>query len=175
MRAHITLFPVGIFAAQQIDARPTAHIKLVRDEAISPDPLFAQILKRRTNRQAYDMRMPPQKSLKAILNSSYPYPLVTSFATQDTPSFMEQHRRIAKEAWRIELTTPRTMLESMKVLRVGPKEIAEHRDGVINNEPMLQLINALGLLDRNTAPNPQDSTIIRMIEAFNAKIDATPA
>jgi hypothetical protein len=121
------------------------------------------------------MRIPPQKSLQAMVNSSYPYPLISSFVTQDDPPFMDQHRRIAKEAWRIEITTPRTMLESMKVLRVGPKEIAQHRDGLSNNEPMLRLINALGLLDRSTAPGPQDSTTVRLIEDFNAKIDATPA
>ena len=173
--ADISLFPGRVFESKKIDARPTAHIKLVRDEAIKPDPLFAQILKRRTNREAYDMRIPPQKSLQAMVNSSYPYPLISSFVTQDDPPFMDQHRRIAKEAWRIEITTPRTMLESMKVLRVGPKEIAQHRDGLSNNEPMLRLINALGLLDRGTAPGPKDSTTVRLIEDFNAKIDATPA
>lgn len=175
LRADISLFPGGVFESKKIDARPTAHIKLVRDEAIKPDPLFAQILKRRTNREAYEMRVPPLKSIQAIVNSSYPYPLSTSYVTQDDPPFMDQHRRIAKEAWRIEITTPRTMLESMKVLRVGPKEIAQHRDGLSNNEPMLRLINALGLLDRSTAPGPQDSTTVRLIEDFNAKIDATPA
>jgi hypothetical protein len=175
LRADITLFPEGIFSAQQVDERPTAHIRLVRDEAVRPEPLFAQILKRRTNREAYEMRVPPQKSLQAIVNSSYPYLLITSFATQNDPPFMQQHRRIAKEAWRIELSTPRTVLESMKWLRIGPSEIARHRDGLSNNELILRLANTFGWFDRTKAPKAQDRAILKQIEKFNKNIDSTPA
>jgi hypothetical protein len=42
-----------------------------------------------------------------------------------------EHRAIARDAWRIELVTPRTVMESMKVLRVGPDAKSHaHRDGI---------------------------------------------
>jgi hypothetical protein len=66
-----------------------------------------------------------------------------------------EHRAIARDAWRIELVTPRTVMESMKVLRVGPTEIAQHRDGISINEPMVRALAAVGLFDRSKAPGPR--------------------
>jgi hypothetical protein len=86
-----------------------------------------------------------------------------------------EHRAIAREAWRIELVTPRTVMESMKVLRVGPTEIAQHRDGISINEPMVRALAAVGLFDRSKAPGPDDSATTQQVKDFNAKIEATPA
>jgi hypothetical protein len=60
-----------------------------------------------------------------------------------------RHRAIAAEAWRIELVTPRAMLETYKVLRVGAREIAQHRDGLYVLDPMVVLLNRVGLFDRS--------------------------
>ena len=40
----ITLFPEGAFGAQQLDRRPVARVRLVPDDTVSRDPLFAQVL-----------------------------------------------------------------------------------------------------------------------------------
>lgn len=88
---------------------------------------------------------------------------------------LRQHRAIASEAWRIELETPRTILESYKVLRVGPGEIAQHRDGLFINAPLVRAFTALGLFDRSKAPAPGDAAIAGQIKDFNAKMAATPA
>ena len=86
-----------------------------------------------------------------------------------------EHRAIAREAWHIELVTPRTMMESMKVLRVGPTEIAQHRDGISLNDPMVRALAAVGLFDRSQAPGPDDSATTGQIKDFAVKIEATPA
>jgi len=52
-----------------------------------------------------------------------PNPLRFGFVGTDQPDDVKQQRPISGEAWRIELTTPRTIMESYKVLRVGPAEI----------------------------------------------------
>ncbi|MDP3827112.1 MAG: nitroreductase family protein [Polaromonas sp.] len=88
---------------------------------------------------------------------------------------LQKHRAIAMEAWRIELVTPRTILESFKVLRVGPREIVEHRDGLSINTPMVRALTALGLFDRSKAPGPDDTATTGQIKDFNTKIAATPA
>ena len=44
---------------------------------------------------------------------------------------MARHAKIAMDAWRTERVTPRTLLESYHVLRIGPKEIAQYRDGIL--------------------------------------------
>jgi hypothetical protein len=87
-----------------------------------------------------------------------------------------EHRAIARDAWRVELVTPRTMLESMKVLRVGPREIAAApRRHLSVNEPLPRLLAALGLFDRSKAPGPDDMAVTQQVQDFNAKIEATPA
>jgi hypothetical protein len=61
------------------------------------------------------------------------------------------------------------------VLRIGPGEIAQHRDGLSLNDPMVRALTALGLFDRSRAPAPDDFATTGQIDDFNAKIDTTPA
>jgi hypothetical protein len=175
LRADITLFPQGEFGPATLDKRPVARIVLAADAGIKPDPLFADILQRHTNREAYEMREPAAGALQAIAASVAPFPVRTGFVGAAQPDLMQKHRAIAMEAWRIELVTPRTVLESFKVLRVGPREIAEHRDGLTINTPMVRALTALGLFDRSKAPGPDDTATTGQIKDFNTKIAATPA
>ncbi|MDO9259046.1 MAG: nitroreductase family protein [Polaromonas sp.] len=175
LRADITLFPQGEFGPATLDKRPVARIVLAADAGVKPDPLFADILKRHTNREAYEMREPATDALQAIAASVAPFALRTGFVGTSQPDLMQKHRAIAMEAWRIELVTPRTVLESFKVLRVGPREIAEHRDGLTINTPMVRALTLLGLFDRSKAPGPDDTATTGQIKDFNTKIAATPA
>lgn len=175
LRADITLFPEGAFGPKTLDGRPTARVRLVPDAATQPDPLFAQIFQRRTNREAYEARAPEATALKAIASSVALHPVRVGFVSPDQADLLQQHRNIAMEAWRIELVTPRTLLESYKVLRIGPTEIAQHRDGISVNDPMLRVINALGLFDRSQASAPDSSAVTGQIDKFNATIATTPA
>ncbi len=175
LRADITLFPQGEFGPATLDKRPVARIVLAADAAIKPDPLFEQILKRHTNREAYEAREPAAATLQAIAASVTPHPVRTGFVGGAQPDALQQHRAIASEAWRIELVTPRTIMESFKVLRVGPREIAQHRDGLSINTPMVRALTTLGLFDRSKAPAPDDSATTGQIKSFNEKIAATPA
>lgn len=179
LRAEIDLFPHGEFDPRTPPAPPhthhaTARVRLVPDASVQPDPLFGQIFRRRTNRSAYDMRTPEPQAVQAIAAACTAPRLRTAFALPGDARLPE-HRAIARDAWRVELVTPRTMLESLKVLRVGPREIAEHRDGLSVNAPLPRLLAALGLFDRSQAPGPGDMAVTQQVQDFNARIDATPA
>jgi hypothetical protein len=175
LRADIQLFPEGVFGSDKPDARPTARIRLARDATLKPDPLFEQILRRRTNREMYEPREPAAAALKAIADSVSSHPVRVGFVGTGQHAALQQHRAIAMEAWRIELVTPRTIMESYKVLRVGPREIAQHRDGLSINTPMVRALTALGLFDRSQAPAATDTATTGQIKDFNAKIASTPA
>ena len=175
LRADMQLFPQGEFGPTQIDQRPTALIKLSPDASIRPDPLFQQVFKRRTNREAYEAREPAADGLAAIAASAMAPKTVTGFVDGAQSTLRDQHRQIAMDAWRIELETPRTILESYHYLRVGPSEINEHRDGISLNKPFVRAATALGLFDRTQAPAPGDSNIAAQIKEFNAKLATTPA
>ena len=175
LRTEMQLFPLGAFDARSPDARPTARIRLVQDAAVVPDPLFAQVLRRRTNRLPYEMRLPDAQALQAIRESVAGFPVTVGVTDPAQATVLDTHRAIAKQAWAIELGTPRTLLESYKVLRVGPGEIAQHRDGLSLNDPMVRLLTAVGLFDRTRASAPDSQAIQGQIRKFAAAIDSTPA
>jgi hypothetical protein len=175
LRADIELFPQGEFGPAQLDKRPVARIRLTPDAGVKPDPLFSQILLRHTNREAYEPREPAAAALRAIEQSVAGRPIRVGFTGAAQPDALQKHRAIASEAWRIELVTPRTIMESYKVLRVGPSEIAQHRDGLSINTPMVRALTTLGLFDRSKAPGPNDQATTGQVKDFNAKIATTPA
>ncbi len=175
VRATIELFPQGEFSPEAIDQRPLARIRLAADPGVVKDPLFAQILHRHTNREAYDMsKAIPVEAIQAIADSVQSYPIRFGFVGLDQPDQIKKHRAIAAEAWRIELTTPAKILETYKVLRVGAGEIAKYRDGISINDPFLSLIVRLGLFDRSKVPKPDDSATVDQIERFNKNLESTP-
>ena len=175
LRAEITLFPEGAFGPEKLDQRPVARIRLAPDAAATKDPLFAQILARHTNRSHYDLERPvPAAAWRAMSEAVKPNPLRFGFVSTDLPDALKHLRAIAAEAWRIELTTPRTIMESYKVLRVGAAEIEQHRDGLYVLDPMVVLLNRVGLFDRSKAPAPDDYATTSQIKEFDQKLDSTP-
>lgn len=171
-RADIALFPRGAPGADKLDTRPTATIRLHQDASLRPDPLFDQVLRRRTNREAYEPRPPAAAALEAIAASVQPFPLRAGTTAIDQAQ-LQRHRAIAKEAWRIELLTPRTIMESYRLLRVGPGEISAHRDGISINSPMVRALAAVGLFDRSRPPGAGDASIASQLKEFDRKLDAT--
>lgn len=175
LRTDIELFPEGAFEAAKIDQRPVARIRLAADNNVKRDPLFAEITKRRTNREAYETRSITPEVVNSITTSVANHSIQLGFIDNDKTDLLIKHRKIASEGWRIELSTPRTILESYKVLRIGPEEIARYRDGISLNKLFPRLLVSLGLFDRTKAPAPNDSAITSQIKEFNSKLDSTPA
>jgi len=133
------------------------------------------VLQRHTNRSAYDPARPvPAAAWQAMATALQPYPLRFGFAGLDQPQALAQQRAVAAEAWRIELVTPRTIMESYKVLRVGADEVARHRDGLTLMDPMVVLLDRVGLFDRSRPPGPEDFATTSQIEDFKRKLDSTP-
>ena len=178
-RAEITLFPQGAFDERTVDDRPVARVRLVPDASVQPDPLFAQVLKRRTNRNAYDSARPvPAEGWQALASAMVlpdaPAPLAFGHVGLDDAAALQRHRAIASQAWQIEMTTPAAMLESFKVLRVGAREIAEHRDGLSLTSPLVVAMTKLGLFDRSQAPAPDSYATTSQLKDFDTKIVTTP-
>jgi len=174
-RAEITLFPEGEFAADKLDSRAVARIRLQADGSVRPDPLFAQIVHRHTNRSAYDAARPvPAEAWAAMAAAAQADGLRFGFVGADRASVLAQHRAIAAEAWRIELVTPRAMLESLHVMRIGAAEVAQHRDGLTMLDPMVVWLTRLGLFDRSKAPAPDSFATTGQVKDFNRKIESTP-
>jgi hypothetical protein len=175
-RAEITLFPEGEFAADKLDSRAVARIRLQPDAAVRPDPLFAQIVQRRTNRSVYDAARPvPTAAWAAMAEAARADGLSFGQVDAQSASALTQHRAIAAEAWRIELVTPRAMLESLNLMRIGAAEVAQHRDGLTMLDPSVVWLTRLGLFDRSKAPAADSLATTGQIKDFNRKLESTPA
>lgn len=178
LSAQISLFPQGAPGPEKLSDAPTAHVRFTPAPDVKADPLFAQLFKRRTNRNPYEARQAAPQALDAIKNAVVQHAsgkdLRVAMVGAEQPALIQQHREIAMAAWKAELETPRTILESYRWLRIGPSEIAQHRDGISLNAPMVRALTSLGLFDRSKAPAPGDSAVSGQIKDFNAKIEATP-
>lgn len=108
----MTPFPDGVYSAQAPDTRPVARIRLVRDATVQRDPLFAQVFRRHTHRGACETRMPEASALAALQASVAGLPVTLGWVTRQDQATLARHARLAMEAWRVELFTPRTLRES---------------------------------------------------------------
>lgn len=155
------------------------------DPAVPREPLFAQVLNRRTDRRtdrrAYGAARPVAAADLARLNASVAgLPIVFVVAGRvDAPpaerAQIESIRALAKEARRIELTTEAPMLESMRAIRYGSTDIDRHGDGIAITQPMPVTRARLGLVDRSKLPAPDSQAAVAQIKEFNAVTDTTPA
>lgn len=145
-RAEITAFPQGDWPELAVGDQPVCRVVFVADAGVARDPLFAQVLKRRTNRNAYDGTAVTNGDASAIQASMAQLPV--RFGWTNEPGQLATLRGIAKRAWDVEMKTDATYFESVRVFRVTGREILEHRDGLSFHGPFFWWLNALGLFSR---------------------------
>ena len=179
-RAEVDLFPEGE-PAQRLDARPFARVRLLADTGVPRDPLFAQLFRRRTDRRAYDpSRAPTAADVQRLQTAAAARAVRFGLAGQTDAAPADNARvaairQIAREAWRLELTNEPTMMESMRLLRVGAAEIDQHRDGITITRPLLVALTRTGLLDRSQFPAADSQATQGQITDFDAATASTPA
>ncbi len=151
--ATVSVFPDGGFGPDAVDGRPVATIDLIEEPAPARDPLFGAILDRRSTKEPYD----PERALSgehaAALSADLGVAgLTRMLAERDrTASTL---RDIAERAMLVEMETPRTLEESIDLLRIGGAEIARHRDGIDLNGPFFYLMNQAGLITKELSMTP---------------------
>lgn len=140
--SEVQLWPQGELptALKDWDERPVARITL--QPGGQPDPLFAQVLQRRTPKTNFDTTRPVAPELLASAPASGQTALRVggTVAADQLPAL----RTLCWESAQVELLTPRTMMESIYLTRVGPAEILQHRDGISINSPFVRAVAALG-------------------------------
>lgn len=146
-RAEIVPFPEGS-DPRQLDARPVARIRLTPAPDIAKDPLFAQVLARRTIKEPYDTARPVAGGDLAALQATAGTGVATGSASD--AATVEALRDLTWRAHQIEVLTPRTNMESVDLMRIGKTEIEANPDGIDIGGPMLEALNIAGILTRET-------------------------
>jgi hypothetical protein len=180
-RADVILFPEGE-PGKNIDGREFARIRLVPQPEIRRDPLFKNVLARRTDRRAFDLGRLISTGDIELLRAAAAASLPVRFGfagradgPQSDSARLTDIRKIVREAWRVEVTTEPPMMESMRLLRFGSSEIGKHRDGIAITSPIAVILAKTGLIDVGKFP-PADSRVTAgLIADFDAITASTPA
>ncbi len=165
-RVRVEEFPDGEPASQDLPGGSVvARLVLSIDASIKSDPLFAQIRRRRTNKNTYDnARQLPASLWSQFALTANAYGLLSGEVSDSAR--MEQMRKLTRASFQTEMTTSRTWLETAHLLRVGAAEIEQHRDGIGIMGNMPRLLNSIGMFDRFETPAPGSSGYARVMERW---------
>ena len=160
-RAQITLFPEGE-PGKRLDARPVAHLQLTEDSQVTEDPLFTHVLKRHTNRNAYDTsRSITEDVLREITSSAGTH--VPASGVVHGPQ-LEGLRTLTRDALRDEVLDPHAFKESVDLMRIGRSEIEANPDGIYLGGAFLETLSLVGMLTRDKMADPES-------DAFQVGLD----
>jgi hypothetical protein len=151
----LSLFPEG-------EQGPVAVARF-RENAAKPDPLFAHVLNRRSSKEPYSDKPIPADALSGFAQ------LVTA------PEQVQQLRALTWEAWMVEAMTPRTMKESVDLMRFGKSEIEANPDGIDLGGPFLESLMLAGLLKREDQLDPNSAGFQQGVAIYKEMLAKTPA
>ena len=166
-RADVTLFPEGQ-PQPVLDERPVARIRLLADESVERDPLFAQVFARHTNREAYDTARSVSARILDDIGGSVRFVRMDHVTEAEKVASL---RQLSWEAMDIELRTHRTMKESVDLMRIGKAEIEANPDGISLGGLLNEGLEQLGLMDRQAMLDPDSMVFKEGMKAQKVQFD----
>jgi hypothetical protein len=165
-RVQVLLWPQGEPAGNALPGgSAVARLVLQRETGLAPDPLFPYITRRHTNKSAYDnQRQWPAALWQQVTSADRQLNLLTGQVVDSDR--LQQLRALMRSCYETEMSTARTWLETAHLLRVGPSEIAQHRDGIALMAPMVRVLNAVGIFDRFEVPVRGTSGFERVMQRW---------
>jgi len=170
-RADVTPFPEGE-PQPVLDERPIASVRLVADDALSPDPLFAAAILRRTNRSPYKPDPVNPSAFRRILAASV-NGVIAGGVTEGER--IAELRTLAKNAWEIEWALDRTRRESIAVTRIGKKEIEEKPYGLALAGPLIEAVAIAGMMTRDNMDIPEKTAYEQTISFYDKAVETASA
>ncbi len=145
-------FPDGA-PDQNLDTRPIARMRFGAPGSATPDPLFAQVLMRRSLKEPYDISREISESSLSAIASVVPGSVKVEFTAD--PAQREDLRALTWAAHKLEITTHRTNMESVDLMRIGKAEINANPDGIdIGGSAFLDAAALAGIISREELADP---------------------
>lgn len=168
----IQAFPEGV-PGNRLDDRPVARVAFKKQPTVAKDPLFQAILARRSNKDPYDTtKSVSTAALAAVATAGAPHAPVRTVNAADRVKAL---RALTWEAHKIEVNTPRTLMESVKLMRIGKGEINASPDGIDIGGFFPEAMNQLGLLTRKTIADPASTAFEQGLEMYREIIHSAMA
>lgn len=173
-RAVITLWPEGE-PQPNLDTRPVARVRLIPEAAIARDPLFAQVLYRHTNRAPFQMDAPPTATELAAVIAAARQDRGLAAGVVTEAGARARLIDLGWRAWVVEAETPASHMESVRLMRIGAAEVAQHRDGIALDGPMMEGLKAVGLISRESLADPGSFASKTGADMWRKMLTGTPA
>jgi hypothetical protein len=177
----IQLLPEDESVSQHPLVKPIARIRFSKAGAIAVSPLFEAILRRRTERGAYDPARPITE-IQLVAMEDAVRGMNVRFGVEGSvqggmanKAKLEEIRRIVRDGWRVEMTTENTFMESMRLMRIGGAEIDRHRDGIAMPSAAFLAADKLGLFNRSVYPGADSMAIKSQLQRFDDLTASTPS
>lgn len=161
--AEIDTFPEGS-APDRLTATPIARVTFRQYQGVRPDPLMKQVLKRRSNKEPFDLQKPVTSSDLRVLNKAAGSG--SGVASTNDPARVATLRDLTWRAMETELRTPRANLESVQLMRIGKAEIEANPDGIDLGGPFLETLSLLGELTREGLADPNSVAFQQGLDLF---------
>ncbi len=126
-RAEIRTFPQGQYSNTALERKPVASILLHKESEVARDPLFNQILARRSNKRAYDNQAvkPAELEILQSIFSQSPF----SLTIDTSPERREALAQMMIKAMIVESSGRQRDMETLSMFRFNDEEMEKHRDG----------------------------------------------
>jgi len=164
-RTEIQYFPMGEHT-EQLDQRPIARLLLKKTEVglseqkhkteVTGRTLFAQTLKRQTNRGPFDLDRPIEDSALQRLRGAWAGNV--EIGTANTGALLASLRVLTRDAMWAEMATPDAYRESIDLMRIGRAEIEANPDGISLKGAFLETLYMVGALTRESLVDPTSSS-----------------
>lgn len=144
-------FPEGA-SGDRLDDRPVALIRLHAGAPVARDPLFAQVLSRRTSRVAFKSDPVEPRQLEAMLTSAREAGLLADGVVDGAR--LGGLRHLTEEAALVEQGDRAANGESADRTFIGSRAVAEHPWGIGLRGMKFDMLAATGLLTREGLKTP---------------------
>lgn len=165
--ADIVAFPDGE-PTPRLDQRRVASVTFSASANVSRDPLFQETLVRRTNRNPFDPNKPvADETLQAIISAA-----IHGSSVAGTNAANKRARLIdlARRGWIVEYETDATRRESIELMRIGNRAVAENPDGISLDGTMMGLLNMAGIITPAKLDTPGDAAYEQGLSMYMASI-----
>ncbi|MGL4637001.1 MAG: Acg family FMN-binding oxidoreductase [Beijerinckiaceae bacterium] len=172
IRLDIAAFPDGE-PELRLDKRLIARLIFTADSTVQKDPLFAQVLNRRSSKVPYDMMRPVAgnqlEQVGRVAGNG------TVFSHTNATDKVAALNKLGKDAATLEFTTPHTWMETVRLMRIGASEVDQTPDGVGISGPIIEALKMTGQISREQMADPSSTAYKTGFERYLKRFDATPA
>ena len=166
MAVDLALFPDGTE-----DDAPVAQATFTPGG--TPDPLFAHVFDRRSCKEPYDMtRRVDGDALQGAFDAAGG---AVRWGSATEEKAAAPVRRLARDAFATEFTTPAKLKESIDLIRIGKREINAAPDGIDLQGPLFEVLNLAGQMTPEKMMDPDNPAYAQALDGLLATIEASPA